>query len=216
MGDSESTARYTLKEVVMPLTLLLMTTIFSWFQAEGSKDQERIKACAGIISGLSDKPEERPKTIGLYHLLKRYDPLAAEPLVPWFAKVSLDYTVSLVQEGKKQEADDFAKTLPPELVRQTESSGIGAKLVDKASAIVWQKKGWNHLALGEVAEAEKAFAQSDKAYPKFQDSFEVSNYLKQNRDRLKNDATRAEATRDLVENHSFTAPAAMKRMLDMK
>jgi len=216
MPEEVSKFRFIFKEAVMPAALLGMTAIFAGFNASASKEQGRIKACQEIIKDLSNDPVDRPKTVALYALLKRYDADAAKPLEGWFAEVSLDHTVALMQDGRTKEAEAFVKALPPELLK-ADGSVTAEKAVSKAGSIAnartWERAGWDNLEAGKVEEAQVAFQKSEKAYPSFRQSFEISKYIDAHKAELADPATQKTAVDALVEKHSFSAPKSLKSRL---
>ena len=162
---------------------------------------------------------DRPKTVALYALLKRYDLDAAKPLEGWFAQISLDHTVALMQDGRTKEAEAFVKGIEknsPELLR-ADGAITADKAVSKAGSIAearnWERAGWDSLEAGKVEEAQAAFQKSEKAYPSFRQSFEISKYIDAHKTELSDPTTQKMAVDALVEKHSFSAPKNLKNRL---
>lgn len=142
MSD-ESRTRFALKELLMPLAIVGA----GWMFSASSREAERSKLSQDLILALSNKTEDRAKTIALFQILQHHDPEAAAPLQGWIADLSLNHAVELVAQGRMDEAESFDRRLKAESPQlyKTAAQSEGSVLTRGEKALAVQAETLNAI-----------------------------------------------------------------------
>jgi hypothetical protein len=86
---------------------------------------------------------------------------------------------------------------------------------DRNLALSWAEKGFDYLLKKDVDNAINAFTESENAYNQFQNVYEISKYLRDNRSKLADPGSEFwnTAYKKITDEYSYGMPASVKRRL---